>query len=161
MIYRLPALLLSLLLLLLCSCTVSELPGLGSDAKTREGQMVYTTSRRSVVGDVILRTRSNGDYDLAFSKGGVSVLQLQSHGNELVATGLFARTGWKGPVDRAIGPLHSWALLKQVIPYFYSNQSSARNGRKWSASFTRINGKLTGTKIDFARHESMIFSFAQ
>ena len=160
MIYRLPALLLSLLLLL-CSCTVSELPGLGSDAKTREGQMVYTTSRRSVVGDVILRTRSNGDYDLAFSKGGVSVLQLQSHGNELVATGLFARTGWKGPVDRAIGPLHSWALLKQVIPYFYSNQSSARNGRKWSASFTRINGKLTGTKIDFARHESMIFSFAQ
>src|SRR5258708_34408877 len=98
MIYRLPALLLSLLLLLLlCSCTVSELPGLGSDAKTREGQMVYTTSRRSVVGDVILRTRSNGDYDLAFSMGGVSVLQLQSLVNELVANCLLPRTGGKGP----------------------------------------------------------------
>jgi hypothetical protein len=158
MIYRLSVL---LLLLFVCSCAVRELPGLGSDAQTHEGQMVYTTSRRSVVGDVILRTRLNGDYDLAFSKGGVSVLQLQSHGNELVATGLFARTGWKGPVDRAIGPLHSWALLKQVIPYFYSEQSSASNGRKWNATFARKNGKLMGTKIDFARHESMIFSFAQ
>ena len=157
--YRIAALL--SIFLLLCSCTVNELPGLGSDAKTLQGQMVYTTSRRSVVGDVILRTRSNGDYDLAFSKGGVSVLQLQSHGSELVATGLFARTGWKGPVDRAIGPLHSWALLRQVIPYFYSSQSSASNSRKWSATFSRNSGKLQGAKIDFARHESMIFSFAQ
>jgi hypothetical protein len=159
MIYRLTPLLLTLLLL--SSCTVTELPGLGSDAKTHEGQMVYTTNRRSVVGDVILRTRSSGDYDLAFSKGGVAVLQLQGHGNELVATGLFARSGWKGPVDRAIGPLHSWALLKQVIPYFDSNQPSAGNGKKWTATFDRKNGKLTGAKIDFARHESMIFSFAQ
>ena len=160
MIYRFTALLFPLLFI--CSCAnVAELPGLGSDAKNHEGQMVYTTARRSVVGDVILRTRSNGDYDLAFSKGGVSVLQLQSHGNELVATGLFARNGWKGPVDRAIGPLHSWALFKQVVPYFDSNQTSANNGRKWNATFTRKNGKLTGAKIDFARRESMNFSFAQ
>jgi hypothetical protein len=160
MIYRLTALLLPLLFI--CSCAnVSELPGLGTDAKTLEGQMLYRTSRRSVIGDVIFRTRSSGDYDLAFSKGGVSVLQLQSHGNELVATGLFARNGWKGPVDRALGPLHSWALLKQVIPYFYSSQSSASSGKKWSATFERKNGRLTGAKIDFARHESMIFSFAQ
>jgi hypothetical protein len=148
-------------LLFLSSCSVTELPGLGSDAKTHEGQMVYTTNRRSVVGDVILRTRASGDYDLAFSKGGVSVLQLQGHGNELVATGMFARNGWKGPIDRAIGPLHSWALLKQVVPYFYTNQNSASNGRRWSATFERKNGKLVGAKIDFARRESMIFSFAQ
>jgi hypothetical protein len=159
MTHRLIALLLTTLFV--SSCTVSELPGLGSDAKTFEGQMLYTTSRRSVVGDVILRTRSNGDYDLAFSKGGVSVLQLQSHGNELVATGLFARSGWKGPVDRALGPLHSWALLKQVIPYFYSNQNTAGSGRRWNATFDRKNGKLAGARIDFARRESMIFSFAQ
>jgi len=74
MIYRIPVILLPLLFVSSCA-TVRELPGLGSDAKTYEGQMVYTTSRRSVVGDVILRTRANGDYDLAFSKGGVSVLQ--------------------------------------------------------------------------------------
>jgi hypothetical protein len=148
-------------LLFLSSCSVTELPGLGSDAKTHEGQMVYTTNRRSVVGDVILRTRASGDYDLAFSKGGVSVLQLQGHGNELVATGMFARSGWKGPIDRAIGPLHSWALLKQVVPYFYTDKNSASNGRRWSATFERKDGKLVGAKIDFARRESMIFSFAQ
>ena len=160
MIYRIPVILLPLLFVSSCA-TVRELPGLGSDAKTYEGQMVYTTSRRSVVGDVILRTRAIRKLLLARSPAAVFVLLLQSHGNELVATGLFARTGWKGPVDRAIGPLHSWALLKQVIPYFYTNQTSASNGRKWSATFTRNNGKLTGAKIDFARHESMIFSFAQ
>ena len=149
------------LLLLFSACqSVNELPGLGSDAKTHDGQMLYQTPRTSIVGDVILRTRPSGDYDLVFSKGGVQVLQIQAHGDELVATGMFARNGWTGSVAHAPGQLRSWALLKQVVPFFDSTQSTAQNGNIWNATFDRKGKQLVGAKVQFRRHGSMIFSFA-
>jgi len=149
------------LALILSACqTVNELPGLGSNAKRHDGQMVYQTPRTSVAGDVILRTSPNGDYDLVLLKGGVQVLQIQAHDGQLVATGMFAGNGWTGPVDRAPGPLKSWALLKQVIPYFDSTQMSAQNGSIWNATFRRNGNQLQGAKVNFRRLGSMTFSFA-
>ena len=148
------------LALLFSACqTVNELPGL-SDAKKHDGQMVYQTNQTSIVGDVILRTESSGDYDLIFSKGGAQMLQIQAHDGHLVATGLFARNGWTGPVERTPGPLRSWALLKQVVPYFDSNQASAQNGKIWNATFERKGNQLVGAKVQFYRRGSMAFSFA-
>jgi hypothetical protein len=122
--------------------------------------MLYQTTHTSVVGDVILRTQASGDYDLVFSKGGAQVLQIQAHDGELVVTGLFAKNGWRGPVDHAPGILRSWALLKQVVPYFDSNQTSAQNGKLWNATFERKGNQLSGAKVQFNRRGSMIFSFA-
>jgi hypothetical protein len=151
------------LALLFSACqTVNELPGL-ANARKHDGQMVYQTSHTSVVGDVILRTQPSGDYDLVFSKGGAEVLQIQAHGGQLVATGLLARNGWTGPVapvDRVPSPLKSWALLKQVVPYFDSNQTSAQGGKIWNATFERKGDQLIGAKVVFHRRGSMIFSFA-
>ena len=148
------------LALLFSACqTVNELPGL-ANAKKHDGQMVYQTPQTSVVGDVILRTQSTGDYDLIFSKGGAEVLQIQAHDGHLVATGLLARNGWTGSVDRTPSLLKSWALLKQVVPYFDSNQTSAQNGKIWNATFERNGNQLVGAKVLFHRRGSMIFSFA-
>jgi hypothetical protein len=147
------------LALLFSACqTVNELPGL-ANARKHDGQMVYQTTHTSIVGDVILRTQPGGDYDLIFSKGGAEVLQIQAHDGQLVATGLLARNGWTGPVERTPGPLKSWALLKQVVPYFDSNQTSA-NGKLWNATFERKGNQLVGAKVQFHRRGSMIFSFA-
>src|SRR3984885_13412977 len=96
-----------------------------SDTRKHDGQMVYQTARNSIVGDVILRPQPTGDYDLIFSKGGAQMLQIQAHDGHLVATGLFARNGWTGPVDRTPGPLRAWALLKKVVPSFNSKQAVA------------------------------------
>ena len=148
------------LALLFSACqTVNDLPGL-ANAKKHDGQMVYQTTQTSIVGDVILRTQPSGDYDLIFSKGGAQMLQLQAHDGQLVATGLFARNGWTGPVDRTPGPLRAWALLKQVVPYFDSNQTSAQNGKIWNATFERNGNQLVGAKVQFYRRGSMTFSFA-
>jgi hypothetical protein len=148
------------LALLFSACqTVNELPGL-SDTRKHDGQMVYQTTRNSIVGDVILRTQPTGDYDLIFSKGGAQMLQIQAHDGHLVATGLFARNGWTGPVDRTPGPLRAWALLKQVVPYFDSNQASAQSGKIWNATFERKGNQLVGAKVQFYRRGSMTFSFA-
>jgi hypothetical protein len=154
-------LLLFCLALLFSACqTVNELPGLGSTAKNHDGQMLYQTTHSSVIGDVILRTQASGDYDLVFSKGGAQVLQIQAHDGKLVVTGLFAKNGWTGPVEHAPGILRSWALLKQVVPYFDSNQATAQNGKLWNATFDRKGNQLIGAKIQFYRRGSMIFSFA-
>lgn len=148
------------LALLFSACqTVNELPGL-ANAKKHDGQMVYQTTRTSIVGDVILRTQPSGDYDLIFSKGGAEMLQLQAHDGQLVATGLLARNGWTGPIERTPGLLRPWALLKQVVPYFDSTQTSAQNGKIWNATFDRKGNQLVGAKVQFYRRGSMTFSFA-
>jgi hypothetical protein len=142
--------------------SVSELSGLGPEAKTRIGQLRYATgSQRSVVGDIVLRSLAAGDYDLSFSKSGVSVLQLQTRGANVTATGLLAGGGWSGLADRAPGPLRPWAMLKEVLVYFDSNVPSAQKPGRWSANFQRKNGNLLRADIQFSHNRSMAFSFGQ
>lgn len=141
--------------------SVNELSGLGPEAKTRIGQLRYATGGRSVVGDIILRSLAAGDYDLSFSKGGVTVLELQTRGHNITATGLLVRGGWSGAAARAPSPLKPWAMLKEVLPYFDSNAPSAQETGRWSATFQRKAGSLLRADIQFSRERSMSFSFAQ
>lgn len=154
----------ALLLVAVClaGCqTGRELPGLGSEAVTRSGQLRYATRTRSFIGDFILRSASNGDYDLAFSKSGITLLQIQVHGDRLSATGSFARGGWTGSAAHAPGQLRTWAELHQVIPYFKSSQAAASQGKTWQATFVRQGARLNSARIHFAHGESLIFNFAQ
>jgi hypothetical protein len=149
-------------LICLAGCrTGRELPGLGSEAATRTGQLRYSTRTRPFIGDFILRTSPSGDYDLAFSKSGVSILQIQVHDDRLSATGSFVRGGWSGSASHAPGPLRTWAELHQVIPYFYTNQSQASAGNAWRASFVRQGPRLQSAQIHFAHGDSLLFNFAQ
>jgi hypothetical protein len=141
--------------------SVSELSGLGPEAKTRIGQLRYATGQRSIVGDIVLRNLAAGDYDLSFSKSGVAVLQLQTRGADMTATGLLAGGGWSGVADRAPGPLRPWAMLKEVLDYFDSNVPSAQKPGRWSANFQRKNGQLLKADIQFSHNRSMAFSFGQ
>jgi len=141
--------------------SVSELSGLGPEAKTRIGQLRYATGERSVVGDIVLRNLTGGDYDLSFSKGGVTVLELQTRGTNMTATGLLARSGWSGPADHAPGPLRPWAMLKEALVYFDSDSPAAQEPGRWSATFQRRNGTLLRADIRFSHNRSMAFSFAQ
>jgi hypothetical protein len=152
----------ALLAIILVGCrSVSELSGLGPEAKTRIGQLRYVTGQRSIVGDIVLRSLAAGDYDLSFSKSGVAVLQLQMRGTYMTATGLLAGGGWSGMADRAPGPLRPWAMLKEVLVYFDSNVPSAQKPGRWSASFQRKNGNLLRADIQFSHNQSMAFSFGQ
>jgi hypothetical protein len=152
----------TLLAITLVGCrSVSELSGLGPEAKTRIGQLRYATGERSIVGDIVLRSLAAGDYDLSFSKSGVAVLQLQTRGTNMTATGLLAGGGWSGTADRAPGLLRPWAMLKEVLVYFDSNVPSAQKPGRWSASFQRKNGNLLRADIQFSHNRSMAFSFGQ
>ncbi|MBV8376052.1 MAG: hypothetical protein JO279_03530 [Verrucomicrobia bacterium] len=148
--------------LLFAGCqSAKELSGLGPEAKTRIGQLQYSYGGHSIVGDIILRSLQGGDYDLYFSKGGVQVLEFQTRGSHMAATGLLAKNGWSGPPDEAPGPLKPWATLREILPYFGSNVPSAEKPRRWSASFERNGGVLLRANVQFSGKKSMAFSFGQ
>jgi hypothetical protein len=141
--------------------TAKEISGLGPEAKTRVGQLQYTYGGHSVVGDIILRTLNGGDYDLYFSKAGVTVLEFQTRGSHMAATGLLARNGWSGPITEAVGPLRPWATLREVLPYFDSNVPTAQRPHRWSATFERKGGVLWRADVQFSGRKSMAFTFGQ
>jgi hypothetical protein len=148
--------------IVLAGCqTTNEMSGLGPEARTRVGQLLYTYGGRSIVGDIVLRSLSGGDYDLYFSKGGVPVLEFQTRGTHMVATGILAKNGWSGEIAEARGPLRAWATLRQVLPYFDQNVPSAQDPPRWSATFERKGGTLLRADVQFRGHKSMIFSFGQ
>ena len=147
---------------LLAGCqTGRELPGLGAEAATHSGQLRYATATRSFIGDFILRSAPSGDYDLIFSKSGVTLLQIQVHGDRMSATGSFARGGWTGSASHPPGQLRTWAELHQVVPYFTSTQPTASQGNAWQATFDRRGSRLTSAQVRFAHGESLTFNFAQ
>ena len=152
--------LLSAILLTGCQ-SVKEISGLGPEAKTRIGQLRYVTRTRSIVGDIVLRNLSGGDYDLSFLKGGVPILEFQTRGQHMIATGLLIRTGWSGQLTRAPGPLRSWATLREVLPYFASNVPSTQKPGRWSATFERKGGILQRADVQFSGGASMDFTFGQ
>jgi hypothetical protein len=141
--------------------TAKEISGLGPEAKTRVGQLQYTYGGHSVVGDIILRTLNGGDYDLYFSKAGVTVLEFQTRGSHMAATGLLARSGWSGPITEAVGPLRPWATLREVLPFFDSNVPTAQRPHRWSATFERKGGVLWRADVQFSGRKSMAFTFGQ
>jgi hypothetical protein len=148
--------------ILLAGCqTAREISGLGPEAKTRIGQLEYTTGGHSVVGDIILRSLNGGDYDLYFSKAGVTVLEFQTRGSHMVATGLLANNGWSGETNQARGPLKPWATLREVLPYFDSDVPSVQKPHRWSATFERKGGVLWRADVQFPGRRSMAFSFGQ
>ena len=148
--------------ILLAGCqSVKELSGLGPEAKTRIGQLNYITRNRSIVGDIVLRNLTGGDYDLSFLKGGVPVLEFQTRGSRMTATGLLIRTGWSGELAHAPGPLRSWAMLREVLPYFDTNVPSAQKPGKWSATFQRKGDMLLRADVQFLGRTSMAFTFGQ
>jgi hypothetical protein len=152
--------LLSLFVLAACQ-SVKEVSGLGPEAKTRIGQLQYVTGSRSIVGDIILRNLTGGDYDLSFSKGGVPLLEFQTRGSHMTATGLFIRTGWSGELAHAPRSLRPWATLREVLPYFDTNVPSAQGRGRWSAKFERKGGMLLRADVEFSGRSSMSFSFGQ
>jgi len=144
---------------ILAGCAIVQpISPLGGEAKTRLGQLLYVTPKRSVIGDVVIRNLPGGDYDIEFSKGGIPVMQLQMRGSRMTATGLFARPGWTGDVHHAPVPLRPWASLKEILPYFDSKETHAQRPGEWDATFQRTGNTLSKAKIQFPRRQSMTIS---
>ncbi len=141
--------------------SIEEISSLGPQAKTRIGQMLYRTPKRSFAADVYLSTLANGDYALTMTKGDVTILQLEARDETLTAAGLLVRNGFTGGIRRLPSTLRPWADLRAIIPHFDRNENQAEAPGRWHATFERTSGSLTEAEIRFQRGTTMIFSFGR
>ena len=94
------------------------------DWQVRSGQLLYRTSKMTLIGDVLIRFSHTGDFALTFSKGpGVLLLSLRQDASFAEIKGALARSGWSGPIDRAPQQLRGWLGLRDRVSRSQDRQS--------------------------------------
>jgi hypothetical protein len=85
------------------------------DWQMRNGQLLYRTPQRTVIGDALARFSNAGDFELTFSKGPVTLFVLRQDQTFAEVRGPLANRGWSGPVDHAPQQLRGWLTLREEI----------------------------------------------
>lgn len=81
--------------------------------QTKNGQLMYRTSKTTLIGDALVRFSKTGDFDLTVSKGpGITLLSLRQDASFAEVKGAFARQGWSGAVEKAPPQLRGWLGLR-------------------------------------------------
>ena len=114
----LPHLLLLLAILGLTSCQTLRHQFLepAPDWQAKVGQLQYRGPRTSLIGEVLVRYSSKGDFELTFSKGpGVTLLTVRQDDKFVRVSGPLARGSWSGPPNETPVRLHGWVSLRAVL----------------------------------------------
>ena len=109
-----------------CVTTSSHQFATVTNWRTRTGQLLYRTPATTLIGDVIVRTSPDGEFELTLSKGpGVSLLVIRQDSTFAEVKGALARAGWSGPVESAPQQLRGWLGLREKV--IHSNERSIRH----------------------------------
>jgi hypothetical protein len=94
------------------------------DWQTRSGQLLYRTSKTTVIGEVLVRFSKQGDFELTFFKGpGVTLLALRQNPGFAEVTGPLAGRGWSGSIENAPLQLRGWLQLRDKLVRAKDQQS--------------------------------------
>ncbi len=86
------------------------------DWQSRIGQLQYRGPKTSLIGEVLVRYSTGGDFELTFSKGpGVTLLVVQQDDNFVRVSGPLARGSWSGPPNQAPVHLRGWTSLRELL----------------------------------------------
>lgn len=151
----------ALLLSTLAACqTAREFPAPGSHWKNAQGQLQYTTPKRSVIGETVLSGNGLQDFQLDFVAGpGVPLMRLREAGPVARAEGVFAGGSWQGNTAHAHGRLASWVALRDVFAALETRidapsatlTSAPAAAVPWIAQLTQAPGQSQRIRIDFPK----------
>ncbi len=101
----------------LTSCeTVQRFTQPAPDWQTRVGQLQYRGAKTALIGDVLVRSSSAGDFELTFSKGpGIVLLMVRQNAQFVRVSGPLARGSWSGSAAKAPVHLRGWVSLRAVL----------------------------------------------
>ncbi|MBA3543018.1 MAG: hypothetical protein H0T83_01025 [Chthoniobacterales bacterium] len=86
------------------------------DWESKIGQLQYQGPKTSLIGEVLVRYSSAGDFELTFSKGpGVTLLTVHQDEKFVRVSGPLARGSWSGPPNEAPTRLRGWVSLREVL----------------------------------------------
>ena len=150
-----------LLACLLTGCqSTREFPAPGSHWKNAQGQLQYTTPKRSVIGETVLSGNGLQDFQLDFVAGpGVPLMRLREAGATARMEGVFAGGTWQGAPAHAHGRLASWAALREIFAALETRidapsttlTSPAGAIYPWTAQLTQAPGQPQRIRIEFPK----------
>ena len=157
-----PALAVFVLALLAACQSAREFPAPGSHWKNAQGQLQYTTPKRSIIGETVLSGNGVQDFQLDFLAGpGVPLMRLSEAGDIARAEGVFAgATGkWQGNPRHAHGRLASWVALREVFAALETRidapsatlTSPPGSASPWTAQLTQTPGEPQRIRIEFPK----------
>lgn len=86
------------------------------DWKARSGQLLYHGRKTTLIGEVLVRFSSKGDFELTFTKGpGVTLLTVRQDPTFVRVSGPLARGSWSGAPAHAPEHLRGWVELRDVL----------------------------------------------
>ncbi len=86
------------------------------NSQARVGQLQYRSARTTLIGEVLVRYSSAGDFELTFSKGpGITLLTVRQNDKFVRVSGPLARGSWSGSPNEAPTRLRGWISLRQVL----------------------------------------------
>ncbi len=112
-----PVGLIFLVLVFLTSCAAyHQLAQPTPEWQSRIGQLQYRGPKTSLIGEVLMRYSSAGDFELTFTKGpGVPLLTVRQDDKFVRVSGPLARGSWSGPPKDAPERLRGWVSLRDVL----------------------------------------------
>jgi len=86
------------------------------DWQSRIGQLQYRGPKTSLIGEVLVRYSTKGDFELTFSKGpGVTLLTVRQDDKFVRVSGPLAHGSWSGPPNETPARLLGWVSLREVL----------------------------------------------
>ena len=109
-------LLFNLLCLTSCQTLRHQFTQPAPDWQSRSGQLQYRGPKTSLIGEVLVRYSTQGDFELTFSKGpGVILLTVRQDDRFVRVSGPLARGSWSGPPNETPVRLRGWVSLRALL----------------------------------------------
>ena len=146
--------------LLLSGCqTPFSFPTPDSHWRTMTGQLQYVTPQRSVIGDCVVSTLHDDQFQLDFVAGpGFPLMKLRQAGRMARAEGLFARGSWQGDIDQAPERLKSWFALREIVASAWRASSGGgaihiQSPGSWKGEVQVVTKGMDDISIQFMRSD--------
>jgi hypothetical protein len=136
--------------------------------RTEIGQLQYSTPKRSVIGEVVVTSLVNKEFQLDFMAGpGFPIMKLRQSGDMAHAEAAFAHASWSGKTEHAPGKLKPWLALADVFSQLAEANTSksqvALQSQKpgfWNANATLADGRPLDVTVQFPQsRERFVFHF--
>jgi hypothetical protein len=138
--------------------------------RTEIGQLQFANAKRSFIGEVVVSSDRDREFQLDFSAGpGIPIMKLRQSGGIARVEAIFARTTWQGGTAHIPSPLKSWLGLREVFAQLSSGHPktgrvalhSAQPGF-WKAAATLAGGAPRDITVEFPRSgERFVFHFSR
>jgi hypothetical protein len=102
--------------LCLSGCAIHQFAQPSHAWTARNGQLSYRGPKTSLIGEVLIRYSSRGDFELTFSKGpGVTLLTMRTDPTFARVQGPLVRIPWSGTIQQPPARAAGWLALRAEV----------------------------------------------